>query len=86
MREGGVIAQSFEIDEFNQNIWILLSIACVSELNFDILNLSVNYFLFGGFIFGFSDHFDQSSGLFADQVRDFAILKEIIHMILFGLL
>jgi hypothetical protein len=38
--EGGIITQGFEVNEFDENVGVLLGITVVAELLFNILNFA----------------------------------------------
>lgn len=79
MGKGGVVAECFEVDEFDKNVGVLFRVARLGELKLDIVDLSINYLLFGRLVFGLADHLDQRARLLADQLRDLLVAEEVIH-------
>jgi hypothetical protein len=79
VREGGVVAQGLEVDEFDEDIRVLLRVTVVGQLFLDILNLPMDDVLLSGFVLGLADGLDQVSRLLAEVLRDFVVLEEIVH-------
>lgn len=45
--EGGVVAECFEVDEFDEDVGVLFGVAGLGELELDVLDLSINYLFLG---------------------------------------
>ena len=79
MGEGGVIPQSFKVDEFDQDIRILFRFRIGCNLCSHKYHFLPDDVFLSGFILGFSNEFDKCPSLFAESLRCFFVLKEVIH-------
>ena len=80
MSEGGIIAQSLEIDEFYEYVRVLQRIAVVIKLSFDNLNLSIDDFFLGRFVFCLTDQLDEIASLAGEDIWNLFFLKDCLHV------
>ena len=80
MSEGGIIAQSLEIDEFYEYVRVLQRIAVVIKLSFDNLNLSIDDFVLGRFVFCLTDQLDEIASLAGEDIWNLFFLKDCLHV------
>lgn len=79
MGEGGVVAQGFEVNEFDQDVGVLLWVAVGCDLGLDIVHFPLDDFLLGGLVLGLSDEFDEVASFAAEAVGHVLFLEEGLH-------
>ena len=75
MSKRSIVPQGLEIYEFDQNVRILLRVACARQLSLDEKDLSLYDLLLCRFVLSLADVLDQSTGLSAQSIRNFLVLK-----------
>jgi hypothetical protein len=80
MRKGSVVAQSLEVDELHQDVWVLFRIAVRGYLCLHKIDLSPNDFFFNLLVLGLSDGLDQVASFTTESAGYFFILKKGLHV------
>ena len=80
MRKGSVIAESLEVDELHQDVWILFWIAVRGYLCLHKIDLPPNDFFFDLLVLGFSDGLNQVASFTTESAGYFFILKKGLHV------